>query len=32
VTAADEEIFSGLEPTDLDHLIHSLDVLRARMG
>jgi len=32
VAAADEEIFSGLEPADLDHLILSLDVLRARMG
>jgi DNA-binding MarR family transcriptional regulator len=32
VAAADEEIFSGLEPEDLDHLIDSLDALRARMG
>jgi DNA-binding MarR family transcriptional regulator len=28
---ADREIFSSLEPADLDHLIRSLDILRAGM-
>ena len=32
VAEADREIFSGLDPADLDHLIRSLDILRARMG
>ncbi len=32
VSAADQDIFSGLAPEDLDQLIRYLDILRARMG
>jgi len=32
VAEADDDIFSGLDPLELERLVHSLDVLRARMG
>lgn len=32
VAEADDDIFRGFDPEELEQMIHSLDVLRARMG
>jgi len=32
VAEADDDIFRGLDPVEMEQLIHSLDLLRARMG